>query len=164
MSLSTDSNTTNVVDNADVEVDLAIDPGRVSFGLSRIGYTPTTAVCDVLDNSVRAGAKNINIRVIKERPNLSDKKKDNVKEYLVIDDGSGMDDAGIRNALTLGSPDNYEEHSLSKFGLGLKSAAFSQGEELEVISSPGVGAPFVKYIFPFLRYAQKESTSPNAQS
>ena len=127
------------------EVDLPINPGRVSFGLSRIGYTPTTAVCDIIDNSVRAGSKNINILIIKERPELSDKRKDNVKEYVVIDDGSGMDDTGIQNALTLGSSDdNYEEHSLSKFGLGLKSAAFSQGEELQVISSTGA-APFIKY-------------------
>lgn len=130
---------------AEEEVDLPINPGRVSFGLSRIGYTPTTAVCDIIDNSVRAGSKNIHILIIKERPELSDRRKDNVKEYVVIDDGSGMDDTGIQNALTLGSPDdNYEEHSLSKFGLGLKSAAFSQGEELQVISSPG-DAPFIKY-------------------
>lgn len=133
------------VQSTEEEVELPINPGRVSFGLSRIGYNPTTALCDIIDNSVRAGSKNINILIIKERPELSDRRKDNVKEYVVIDDGSGMDDAGIQNALTLGSPeDNYEEHSLSKFGLGLKSAAFSQGEELQVISSNG-NAPFIKY-------------------
>jgi hypothetical protein len=43
-------------------------------------------------------------------------------------------------ALKLGSSDEYyEEYSLSKFGLGLKSASFSQGDILDVISSDGSG-------------------------
>ena len=46
-----------------------------------------------------------------------------------------MNETGILNALTLGAVADYEVNSLSKFGLGLKSAAFSQGDELEVISS-----------------------------
>lgn len=33
------------------------DPYRTLFGLGRIGYTPPAALGDILDNSVRAGAK-----------------------------------------------------------------------------------------------------------
>jgi len=66
--------------------------------------------------------------------------------FLSSTDGDGMDEQGILKCLMLGSPDdNYEEHSLSKFGLGLKSAAFSQGEQLEVISSQG-GGQFNKFV------------------
>ena len=135
-------------------VKLSIDPGRVCFGLSRIGYTPATAICDIIDNSVQANASNIHIIVNKNREDLSDSRKNNVKEYLVIDDGSGMDEEEIKKSLTLGYPDdNYTSNSLSKFGLGLKSAAFSQGKELQVISS--CGDDFNKYVVE-LTYIQQE--------
>lgn len=49
-----------------------------------------------------------------------------------------MDEQGIKDSLILGAPnDNYEEHSLSKFGLGMKSASLSQGDILEITSSNG---------------------------
>ncbi|CAN1209481.1 ATP-binding protein [Tumidithrix helvetica PCC 7403] len=129
------------------EVSLEIDPGRIVFGLSRIGYIPATAICDILDNSVRAKAQNIYIQILKEREDLNDNKKNNIKEYLVIDDGKGMNETEMIEALKLGSSDQaYEANSLSKFGLGLKSAVFSQGEELHLISSPGDTHPFKKYI------------------
>ena len=106
-------------------LDLTINPGRLLFGLSRIGYTTSAALCDIMDNSIRAKASNINLLVKKEKTSFSDSRKNNVSEYLVIDDGEGMNAAGIKDALILGSPnEGYEENSLSKFGLGLKSAAF----------------------------------------
>lgn len=119
-------------------INLEWDPGRVLFGLSRIGYTPASAICDIIDNSVRAQAENISVIIRKEREELNDGRRNNVCEYIVIDDGQGMDESGMKGALKLGSSDeDYEEHSLSKFGLGLKSAAFSQGDELILISSTG---------------------------
>ncbi len=141
--------------NSLVDVDLAIDASRVCFGLSRIGYTPASALCDIIDNSVQAGARIINILIRKNRDDLGDNRKNNVKEYIVVDDGKGMSNEGIQNSLKLGaSADNYEYNSLSKFGLGLKSAAFSQGEELQVISSTGEG--FNKYIISLPAIADKQ--------
>lgn len=127
------------------QVSLSINPGRLLFGLSRIGYTPASAICDIIDNSVMANAKNIRILISRENERYNDARKGNVKEYLIIDDGDGMDEAQIENALQLGSSDElYSQSTLSKFGLGLKSATFSQGDELEIIS--GVGGNFLKYI------------------
>jgi hypothetical protein len=132
--------------DSSVDIALDIDAARLCFGLSRIGYTPTTAICDILDNSIRAKAHNIRIEIIKEREELNDKRKNNIKEYIVLDDGIGMSDMEMKAALALGAPNsNYEPHSLSKFGLGLKSAAFSQGDELHLISSPG-DTQFKKYV------------------
>lgn len=112
---------------------LAIDVGQLLAGLLHLNYSPVEAFCELVDNAVDAGATNIHLHL-------------NHLEYLIIDDGKGMDEAGIQNALTLGASEvNYAPHSLSKFGLGLKSAAFSQGDELDLISSPGGGAPFIKY-------------------
>lgn len=121
-----------------MSVNLEIDAGRLLYGLSRIGYTTSSAICDIIDNSIRANATFVQLLIIKERKDFSDAKKNNVREYLIIDDGNGMNRDQIIDALKLGSSDeDYEEHSLSKFGLGLKSAAFSQGDTLDVISSNG---------------------------
>ena len=126
------------------KIDLSIDAGRLLFGLSRIGYTTSAAICDIIDNSVRANANNIHLLIKKEREDFSDSKRNNVKEYIIIDDGDGMDANAIEEALKLGSTDDhYDDKSLSKFGLGLKSASFSQGDVLKVISSNGSG--FNKY-------------------
>jgi hypothetical protein len=135
-----------VAADAPEEVELSINPARVCFGLSRIGYTPTSAICDIIDNSVRAEATTIHILIVKEHENFKDTRQNNVREYLVIDNGNGMDEDGMKKALELGASDQgYEPNSLSKFGLGLKSAVFSQGEELHLISSQG-GTPFKKFV------------------
>ena len=125
-------------------INLEIDAGRLLYGLSRIGYTTSSAICDIIDNSIRANAKLVHLLIVKDRKDLSDAKKNNVREYLIVDDGDGMTRDQIIDALKLGSSDqHYEEHSLSKFGLGLKAAAFSQGDTLEIISSDGTG--FAKF-------------------
>ncbi len=127
--------------------DLNVNPGRILRGLSRIGYKPQAALADIIDNAVQARAWNVRVLVQKLREDLPDTSKNNVAAYEVVDDGRGMDEAGMRNALALGSsPDDYGKHSLSKFGLGLKSAAFSQGDELHLISSPGGGVPFARRV------------------
>jgi polyhydroxyalkanoate synthesis regulator phasin len=119
---------------------------RICKGLSKIGYTPSSAICDIIDNAVQAKAMQIHVKITREK-NVSEARINNVREYLVIDNGAGMKADQMINALALGSSaDDYDSHSLSKFGLGLKSASFSQGEVLEVISSPGDGTPFLKYI------------------
>src|SRR5665647_219643 len=123
-----------------MSINLEIDAGRLLYGLSRIGYTTSAAICDIIDNSIRANATFVRLLIIKERKDFSDSKKNNVKEYIIIDDGDGMDRKAILEALKLGSSDeDYGGYSLSKFGLGLKSAAFSQGDILDVISSDGSG-------------------------
>lgn len=138
------------------QVSLGWDPGSVLFGLSRIGYTPASAICDLIDNSVRAQATEINVLIRKDREDLSDRRRNNVREYIIIDNGHGMDEAGLRNALELGSPEEvYEDGSLSKFGLGLKSAGLSQGERLEVISSTEDG-PYRKYVLSLPEIRQRK--------
>lgn len=115
-----------------------MNAARVCFGISRIGYTPASAVCDIVDNAVSAHAKNIHIEIIKKNTQYNNNKKNNVEQYLIIDDGDGMSSDQVGVALDLGSGDfAYAEDSLSKFGLGLKSASFAQGQRLEVISGDG---------------------------
>ncbi len=97
-------------------------------GLRCIGYNFSTALADIIDNSVSAGAKNIFV--------LSN--PDAEEPYVAIfDDGCGMSLKELENAMTLGSDrENKEdkEIELGRFGLGLKSASFSQCLSLTVVS------------------------------
>ena len=97
-------------------------------GLRCIGYSYATALADIIDNSISAGAKNIDI--------LSDPYAK--QPYLcVFDDGCGMGWKELDNAMTLGSDRANKEDSeieLGRFGLGLKSASFSQCLKLTVAS------------------------------
>ena len=123
---------------------LSWHPGRVLFGLSRIGYTPHSAIADIVDNSVTYGADNVHILIEKQNAELADSRKNNIKQYVVVDDGIGMDRQGMLKALGLGLDDqDYDAESLSKFGLGLKSASFSQGNLLQVVS--GNAGHFLKF-------------------
>lgn len=98
------------------------------IGLRNIGYNFQTALADIMDNSISADAKNIYI--------LSN--PDFTEPYVAIyDDGHGMGRRELENAMTLGSDREDKEDSqieLGRFGLGLKSASFSQCLKLTVVS------------------------------
>ena len=124
-----------------------INAARICFGISRIGYTPATAICDIIDNAVSAHAKNIHIKIIQKDNSSNLNKKNNVEQYLIVDDGDGMNKEKIENALDLGSDESYySDKTLSKFGLGLKSASFAQGNRLEVISGDCTGEIHKEYV------------------
>lgn len=115
-----------------------INAARICFSISRIGYTPASAICDIIDNAVSAHASNIHVEIIPKQNDNNINKKNNIDEYRIIDDGDGMNQEKLENALDLGSDDSlYTKDTLSKFGLGLKSASFAQGNKLEVISGDG---------------------------
>jgi hypothetical protein len=112
---------------------LSINPDRVCEGISKIGYQPSSALMDIIDNSITAGATVIRVKLdIKEGSTLQ--VRDSVKRFRIIDNGSGMDREQILTALALGSIVDYPSGSLSKYGLGLKSAGFSLGDQVKVIS------------------------------
>jgi hypothetical protein len=115
-----------------------VNPGRVLRAIAHIGYTPQSAICDIVDNSVAVGAKRIAIRLERE-PDIAENRRNSAARYIIADDGSGMDTDELIAALGLGVDRNYGQGSLSKYGLGLKSASLSQGDRLEIVSSPGDG-------------------------
>ena len=97
-------------------------------GLRAIGYNFSTAVADIMDNSVSAGAGEIKIF---SDPLLS------VPYFCILDDGCGMNAAELDNAMLPGSDrSNKAENKmeLGRFGLGLKSASLSQCREFFVAS------------------------------
>lgn len=101
--------------------------------LRAFGYTPETAIADLVDNSIAAKAKNIFI---------SFQWNDGDCYVVVKDDGHGMGAEQLLDAMRLGSKSPLEKRSagdLGRFGLGLKTASISQARELTVVSSDGFG-------------------------
>ena len=101
--------------------------GNFVKSLRDIGYVFEVAVADVLDNSITAKAENISILLLEE-PLLT---------FSILDDGIGMNEKELINAMRLAThdPDRIrEEYDLGKFGLGLKTASFSQCTKLTVLS------------------------------
>lgn len=97
-------------------------------GLRAIGYSFSTAVADIIDNSVSAGADTINVYF---DPIAA------VPFFCILDDGCGMNFAELNNAMMPGSDRSDKEDSdleLGRFGLGLKSASLSQCREFVVAS------------------------------
>ena len=98
-----------------------------------LGYSLETAIADLVDNSISAEATKVDIfcDLTQQHPTLG-----------ITDNGLGMDEAGIIDALRHGSKSPSETRSpkdLGRFGLGLKTASFSQCERLTVISNDGGG-------------------------
>ena len=110
-------------------VELVPPAGALIQSLRSIGYTFYTAIADIVDNSIDAGAKNINVRFTPG--NLSQFK------VSIADDGCGMEMKGLCQAMSLGSksPDvARNEGDLGRFGMGLKTASFSQAKKLSLVS------------------------------
>ncbi|KXV60602.1 hypothetical protein AD947_01960 [Acetobacter tropicalis] len=97
-------------------------------GLRDIGYSLETAISDIIDNSITAGAYTIQIitETCSEKPYIA-----------IVDDGAGMSEDELVAAMRPGSQNplaTRDEPDLGRFGLGLKSASFSQCRRLTVVS------------------------------
>lgn len=92
-----------------------------------IGYSLETAVADIIDNSIAAGAKNVDVFFFPiDGAYIS-----------ILDDGKGMDEDELNLAMQYGSKNPNESRDskdLGRFGLGLKTASLSQCKCLTVIS------------------------------
>jgi hypothetical protein len=93
-----------------------------------IGYNLETAIADIIDNSISANAKNIYINRVWKGG----------KSYITIkDNGIGMTNHELIQAMRPGAQNPLNERSttdLGRFGLGLKTASFSQCRKLSVLS------------------------------
>lgn len=101
----------------------------LSASMRDLGYSLETAVADLIDNSISANATNIEIFCVS-----------NIKHpYLaIIDNGKGMRKEEMMLAMRHGSTSpnkKRKSNDLGRFGLGLKTASFSQCKRLTVASS-----------------------------
>jgi hypothetical protein len=96
-----------------------------------IGYSLETALADVIDNSITAGATEIRLLVdaAGHDPSIG-----------ILDNGKGMDRAQLLDAMRLGSSSPRARRprtDLGRFGLGMKTASFSQCRRMTVVSRKG---------------------------
>lgn len=101
-------------------------PEAMISSLRAIGYDLSMALADLIDNSIFAQAKKV----------IVDYDWNNGKPWIrLLDDGKGMTEERLREAMRLGclSPlDVRNKEDLGRFGLGLKTASFSQCKLLTV--------------------------------
>lgn len=100
----------------------------IIHALRNIGYNSKTAIADLVDNSIDAQATKINV-------NFSYKEGNG---YIRIEDnGYGMTNKELEEAMVIGSKDPRDERKsreLGRFGMGLKTASFSLGKRLTVVT------------------------------
>jgi DNA mismatch repair enzyme (predicted ATPase) len=90
---------------------------RLINSLRSLGYEFPTAVAELIDNSIEADATEVVIKVEFDGEN---------SWVMIADNGRGMSADTLKEAMRFGSAKVYNETSLGKFGLGLKTASFSQ--------------------------------------
>jgi hypothetical protein len=96
--------------------------------LRDIGYSLDTALADIIDNSITAGSGLIDIMFDPEPT---------APALAIIDDGCGMTADALIDAMRPGSRSPREQRAagdLGRFGLGLKTASFSQCRCLTVVT------------------------------
>ncbi len=96
--------------------------------LRDVGYSLQTAVADVIDNSLTAEAECIELLCNTDSEN---------PEMGILDDGRGMSEEELLEAMRPGTKSPLEARAssdLGRFGLGLKTASFSQCRRLTVVT------------------------------
>ena len=110
------------------ELELPPRASTLVESLRDVGYTLRTALADVIDNSITAGARDIHL--------LADTHAES-PAIGVLDDGRGMSRQELFEAMRPGSRSPLEVREstdLGRFGLGLKTASFSQCRRLTVLT------------------------------
>ncbi len=96
---------------------------RLMHSLRDMGYEFPSAVADLVDNSIDAGASEVRITT------GSDWRGSFLR---LADNGSGMSELGLEEAMRYGTRRSYLSNDLGYFGLGLKTASLSQCRRLTV--------------------------------
>ncbi|MBB3139255.1 ATP-binding protein [Halomonas organivorans] len=101
----------------------------LSASMRDLGYSLETAISDLIDNSLFADANTIDI--------ICDTSH-TAPLVVTLDNGRGMTEGELLDAMRHGSTNPKELRSprdLGRFGLGLKTASFSQCRSLTVVSA-----------------------------
>lgn len=121
----------------DVKYQLANpDPAGTIESFRSLGYTVEAAVANLVDNSITAQARHVNVEFTWDGRN---------SWVAVVDDGTGMTEDELVTAMTVaarGPSVPRGPKDLGRFGMGLKTASFSQARQL-IVSTARAGGPRV---------------------
>src|SRR5258708_22088730 len=105
---------------------------RLIESLRNMGYDTSTAIADLVDNSIAANASEIHVEIFAQ-------KGSGPAAIVIADNGRGMDRDGLHEAMRFGAFQEYAPDDLGKYGLGLKTASLSQCRTLTVSSKLKAG-------------------------
>lgn len=103
------------------EFNVTPNPAKTIDSLRYLTYSNETALADIVDNSLDANADNV--AVIIEEDSIT-----------IIDDGYGMDESTLCEAIKLGSNTDKDSSKLGRFGMGLVTASISMAKKITVAS------------------------------
>lgn len=97
------------------------------------GYETVYALAEIIDNSIEAKAKNVEVVCI-EDDNYGQRVTRRIDRIAIMDDGHGMTEEDLWDALRMGKGTRRIKGTLGKFGMGLPNASMSQCRKVEVYS------------------------------
>lgn len=116
---------------AERTIEIPPKPSALISSLRGMGYSPETALADLIDNSITAEASTVEI----------DLQWNGGQPIMVLlDDGRGMDEERLTQALRLGGdgPECLRAgNDLGRFGMGLKTASLSQSRRMTIATKSG---------------------------
>lgn len=95
--------------------------------LRNVGYEPYSALDEFVDNSIDANAKNIHVNLISEE-------RGKLTSICISDDGEGMTQEQLEEALSFGSDSGKTTKTIGMYGTGMKTAALAMAQRLIVIT------------------------------
>jgi len=119
-------------------------------GLRDSGIKNTaSAISEIIDNSMDAGAKNIEILVFEKGQQSGQRVLDKIDQICIIDDGGGMTENILAKCLSVGGRDDSDDSDkdhIGKFGYGLPNSSMSQCMKIEVFSWQKKNEVFYTYL------------------
>ena len=90
------------------------------------------AIAELIDNSVDAGAEQIELLCM-ERPPVKSRTRRRVSKIAVLDNGNGMGARTLFEALRFGGGDRHDSNEgIGKYGMGLPTSSMSQCKKVDV--------------------------------
>jgi hypothetical protein len=115
----------------DYKIELVPDAHLLLSSLRSVGYNVETAIADIVDNCIAAHSTQIHIDFTWD---------DDASRIAIYDNGAGMDKDILIASMKIGSADPSDKRDnddLGRFGMGMKTAAFSMGKRLRVVTKQG---------------------------
>lgn len=116
-----------------------LELGTAYQSLRESGFDFSTAIGELIDNSVQANAKRIDIipKIVEKKLEGKRKPVSVITQVAVIDDGDGMDEETLNGCPQLGFSTRYDDREgLGRFGVGATYASISQCKRTIFCSRP----------------------------
>ena len=110
-----------------------IDPEMTIEAMRDSGYKSTThALAELIDNSIEAGATDIEIFGLSRYNETSNRVT--LEALAVLDNGIGMDPVTLRGSLRYGHGTRRNRKGIGRFGVGLPNSSMSQAQRVDIWS------------------------------